>query len=178
MLRLRPYKNCDAGIIVSWCKDEAAFRRWTSDRYDAFPITGADMNRKYADRNGDCAEPDNFYPMTAFDDSGIVGHLIMRFTDKEQKTLRFGFVIVDDSKRSCGYGKGMLLLALKFAFEILKAEKVTIGVFENNLPAYHCYRAAGFRDVEQESHASCTVCGETWNILELEMTVAEYETHK
>ena len=58
------------------------------------------MNYKYMDCNGDCAEPDNFYPMTAFDDSGIVGHLIMRFTDVEKSTLRFGFVIVDDAKRA------------------------------------------------------------------------------
>lgn len=39
MLRLRPYKNCDAKTIISWCKDEASFRNWTSDRYDTFPIT-------------------------------------------------------------------------------------------------------------------------------------------
>ena len=97
MLRLRSYKNCDAKTIVTWCKDEVAFRKWTSDRYDTFPITEDDMNKKYVDCNGDCPEPDNFYPMTAFDENGIVGHLIMRFTDEEKKTLRFGFVIVDDS---------------------------------------------------------------------------------
>ena len=173
MLRLRPYKTSDAKTIISWCKDEVAFRKWTSDCYESFPITEADMNGKYVDNNGDCAEPDNFYPMTAFDESGIVGHLIMRYTDEEKKVLRLGFVIVDDSKRGKGYGKEMISLAIRFAFEIFKAEKVTLGAFENNPPAYYCYKAAGFRDVEN-GEIICELFGEKWKILELAITKDEY----
>ena len=161
MIRLRPYKKCDAKTIVTWCKDEISFRKWSSDRWDSFPLTEADMNKKYVDHNGDCIEEDNFFPMTAFDESGVVGHLIMRFTDENKKILRFGFVIVDDSKRGMGYGKEMLKLALKFAFEILKAEKVTLGVFDNNMPAYFCYKSVGFTDVKMEKAEACELCGET-----------------
>ena len=132
MLRIRPYKPCDAKTIVTWFKDEVTFRKWSSDRWDSFPITDADMNKKYVDNNGDCSEQDNFYPMTAFDESGVVGHFIMRFTDEKKSTLRLGFVILDETKRGKGYGKEMITLALKYAFEILKADKVTIGVFDNN----------------------------------------------
>ncbi len=173
MLRFRPYKISDAQTIISWCKDEVAFRKWTSDRYESFPINEADMNKKYMDNNGDCMEPDNFYPMTAFDESGIVGHLIMRYTDEKKTTLRLGFVIVDDTKRGMGYGKEMISLSLKYAFEIFKAEKVTIGVFENNMPAYYCYKAAGFKAVEKEGEI-CELFGEKWKILELEFTKEEY----
>lgn len=174
-LRLRPYKNCDAKSIVTWCKDEVSFRKWSSDRWESFPISAEDMNRKYTDYNGDCMEEDNFYPMTAFDDSGVVGHLIMRFTDEKKTTLRFGFVIVDDSKRGMGYGKEMLALSLKYAFEIFKAQKVTLGVFDNNRSAFYCYKAAGFKEIEMAEKELCNVCGETWNIIELEMTKEEYE---
>ena len=87
MLRLRPYKMSDAKTIITWCKDEITFRKWTSDRYESFPIKEEDMNKKYMDNNGDCMEPDNFYPMTAFDEGGIVGHLIMRFTDEKRTIL-------------------------------------------------------------------------------------------
>ena len=173
MLRLRPYKPVDADTIVSWCRDELSFRRWSSNRYSSWPITGADMNHKYMIRNGDCPEPDNFYPMTATDDSGIAGHLILRYTDSECKVLRFGFVIVDDSKRGRGYGKQMLL-ALDYAFRILKTEKVTLGVFDNNTAAYRCYRSVGFRDAASENPEFCTVCGECWKVLEMEMTANDY----
>ncbi len=175
MLKLRPYKPCDAQVILGWCKDEVTFRRWTSDRYDAYPITAEDMNKKYVDCNGDCLEPDNFFPMTAFDESGVVGHLIMRFTDEEKSVLRFGFVILNDAIRGKGYGKEMIRLALKYAFEILRGEKVTIGVFENNPAAYHCYKAVGFQNVKLEKEIRCQICGETWNILELELERKDYE---
>ena len=174
MLRLRTYKNCDAKTILTWCKDEISFRKWTSDRYESFPITDADMNHKYVDCNGDCTEPDNFFPMTAFDESGVVGHFIMRFTDEKKSVLRLGFVIVDDSKRGKGYGKDMIQLALKYAFEIMKADKVTIGVFENNAPAYHCYQSAGFKEVILEDEVWGEVCGEKWKILELEIKSEDY----
>ena len=98
MLRLRPYKACDAETIVSWIKDEKTFYKWSADRYKKYPITADDMNAFY----DASAFSDGFFEMTAFDETGVTGHLIMRFTDEEQRILRFGFVIVDDTKRGKG----------------------------------------------------------------------------
>lgn len=174
-IRLRPYKPCDGARILSWIRDEDTFRKWSADRYPHYPITAADMNHKYLDCNGDCPEGDNFFPMTAWDDSGIVGHLILRFTDDRKTSLRFGFVIVDDAKRGMGYGKKMLQLALKYAFEILKVQRVTLGVLENNPGAYHCYKAAGFRDAAVEKPVYYRFPGGMVKCLELELLAAEYE---
>lgn len=167
MLRLRPYKPCDADVLTRWLPDETALRKWSSDRYGPFPITAADINHKYLDCNGDCAEPDNFYPMTAWDETGVVGHLILRFPDAEKKTLRLGFVIVDPARRDQGYGKAMLRLAIRFGFEFLGAERITLGVFENNPAAYYCYRAVGFRDVPLAEPEYVAIGNEQWNCLEL-----------
>ncbi|MBE5875979.1 MAG: GNAT family N-acetyltransferase [Lachnospiraceae bacterium] len=174
MLRLRPYKSCDAKSIVTWCKDEVSFRKWSADRWESYPLTEAAMNQKYMEYNGDCEEEDNFFPMTAFDENGPVGHLIMRFKDEKKTILRFGFVIVDDAKRGMGYGKEMLQLALKYAFEILKVQKVTLGVFDNNMPAYYCYKAAGFKDVKLDKDIILELCGEQWKIWELEIEETDY----
>lgn len=166
MLRLRPYKACDAQIIVSWIKDEVAFRKWCADRFEKYPITEEDMNVQY----NSLAYADNFFQMTAFDEMGVVGHLIMRFTDEEKKVLRFGFVIVDDSKQAKGYGKEMLQLAIQYAFDILKAEKITLGVFENNEPAYYCYKSVGFQDIQLEQIETYHVLNEDWICRELELS--------
>lgn len=166
-LRLRQYKLCDAASILSWIKDEDALRKWSADRFGIFPITSEDINNKYIGNNGDCFEPDNFYPFTAFDESGVVGHLILRYTDTEKKTIRFGFVIVDDSKRGKGYGKQMLTLAIKYAFEIFGAEKITLGVFDNNSPAYYCYKSVGF--IENGDEQFCNISGKQWRIIEMEI---------
>lgn len=166
MLRLRPYKNCDAQYITKWIKDEFSFRQWCADRYDSYPISAEDMNNHYAQ----FAESGDFYPMTAFNESGVVGHMIMRFIDDKKTTIRYGFVIVDDSKRGMGYGKEMLSLAIKYSFEILKVQKITLGVFENNESAYYCYKSVGFVDVEEDDEYY-NVLNEKWKCKEMEMKI-------
>ena len=166
MLRLRPYKDCDAETIVSWVGDERAFRKWCADRFDHYPITAEDLKRHYHAFD----DSDDFFEMTAFDETGIVGHMIMRFTDAAKTTLRFGFVIVDSRKRGKGYGHRMLEAAKRYAFDILQVEKITLGVFENNEPAYHCYRAAGFRDVTGDPETEYAILGEQWKCRELALT--------
>ncbi len=164
MLRLRPYNKKDAEHIVKWIGDELAFRRWSADRYDHFPISAEDMNRQYAVAE----EADWYYPMVAFDESGVVGHLIMRFLDEEKTVLRFGFIIVDNTRRGEGLGKRMLQVALKYAFEILGARKVTLGVFANNPSALRCYQSVGFV-MTKSIPGKVDWCGEDWTCLELEI---------
>ncbi len=165
MLRLRPYKACDAAAVVSWIGDETAFRKWSADRFESYPITAEDLNRHYAAM----ADSDSFFEMTAFDGTGPVGHLILRFTDEAKTVVRFGFVIVDSQRRGMGYGREMLRLAVRYAFDFLGAEKITIGVFENNPQAYRCYRAVGFRDVTDGPTEVYHVLDKDWKCLELEM---------
>ena len=165
MLRLRPYKACDADTIVTWIGDEIAFRKWCADRYDHYPISADDINDHYDAVKND----ENFYQFTAFDETGIVGHLIMRFTDEEKKILRFGFVIVDPEKRGRGYGKKMLELAIRYAFEILKTEKITLAAFDNNPDAIRCYKSVGFKEITPEKERPFLVLGEEWKRVEMEI---------
>ncbi len=165
MIKLRPYKKSDAKHIVKWTKDEFAFWQWCAGKYGQYPLNADDMNEFYEE----LAYSDDVFPMTAFDETDIRGHMIMRFTDTEKKNLRFGFVIVDDTKRGMGYGKEMLLLAIKYAFEILKVERITLGVFDNNPSAYKCYKAVGFQEVQVEGEKYYHILDEEWRCLELEL---------
>ena len=60
-------------------------------------------------------------------------------------------------------------MGITYAFKILKAKKVTLGVFENNAPAYACYKSLGFREVPQEEYHTLNYNGETWKVIELEI---------
>ena len=164
MIRLRPYKVCDAQTITKWIKDEYAFRQWSADRYEKYPITSEDMNLYYdRDKNNE-----RIWGMTAFDDTGIVGHLTMRFpNDNSFDEIRLGFVIVDDKRRGKGYGKEMISLAIQYAFDIVKVKKVSLGVFENNKTAIQCYESCGFKRIKLENPESYHCMGEVWNCIEM-----------
>lgn len=174
MLRLRPYKNCDANYIVSWCNSKEIFSLWGGERFGQFPISPEIINDKYFNHNGDCIEEDNFYPLTAVDDDGPVGHFIIRYINGDNHILRFGWVIVDDKKRGQKIGRNMLKLGLKYAFDILDAERVTIGVFENNLSALHCYLSCGFHKSAILEDSVCECNGEETGVLELEILKDEF----
>lgn len=168
MIRLRPYKRCDADLINEWVREKSIFLKWGGEYFCNYPITPEIIDEKYSKRNGDCAEPDNFYPWTAIDeDNRPVGHFIMRYINGDTRQLRFGWVIVDESLRGKGYGKQMLILGLKYAFEILQVDKVTLAVFENNESAHWCYKKVGFTDTE-------ILSSEPWNIVKMEISRNRY----
>ena len=164
-LRLRPYKPCDAAAIVSWIGDETAYYKWSAGRFGAYPLTAEGLNRHYA-----AADSDSFFEMTACDASGPVGHLIMRYPGQDRAVLRFGFVIVDPARRGRGDGRRMLQLAVRYAFDQLSVDKITLGVFLNNPPAYRCYRSVGFREVPGAAVERGRILGETWEVQEMELT--------
>ncbi|MDO4458577.1 MAG: GNAT family N-acetyltransferase [Clostridia bacterium] len=160
MLRLRPYNTDDADTILSWTKDEKAFYKWTAGVLGNYPLSAEQFN-----------DVGNRMAFTAIDDNDIVGFFTMRQPSESFDELRFGFVVVDSSRRGRGIGKQMLKLGLKFAKEIYGAKKVSLGVFKNNESAYYCYKSAGFTDVTTDEIEIYQVLGEEWECLEMEMNL-------
>lgn len=163
-LTLRPYQPSDAAVITSWLKSEYLMRQWCADRYEHYPVMPEDMNRyyeRYIDGQRSIA-------LTMADGDGIVGYITLRNPADNRTEQRLGFVIVDDSRRGCGLGKALVTKAVKYAFETLGATKVSLGVFENNPSAIHCYEAAGFHRVSLPETESYECLGETWNCIEME----------
>ena len=157
-MKLRPFNPCDAVKILSWCKDKHAFRLWSADRYKDFPARPEEMIKQY--------DGDNMYPLTAIDGEDIVGHILLRYPSKDKSVIRFGFVIVDDSKRGKGYGKHMLSLAIDYAQHELGAKRITLGVFCDNFSAVECYKSVGFHIIGMDSYI---IDGEEWKGFEMEL---------
>ena len=137
MLKFRPYKKIDAQIIASWITSEWEFYEWSAGILGDYPLT-PEMLNAYADS---IEYDDTSFHMVATEGDRPMGDLAMRFPDEERREVRLGFVIVDPGRRRAGYGNRMLGLALKFAFDLLRAQRVTLKVFEENELAYRTYRS-------------------------------------
>lgn len=177
-LTLRPYQPSDAAVITSWLKSEYLMRQWCADRYERYPVTPEDMNAYHAMY----IDGQRSRAMTMTDGDDIVGYITLRTPADDSTEQRLGFVIVDDSKRGCGLGKALVSMAVKYAFETLGATKVSLGVFENNPSAIHCYESAGFHRVSRLAAESYQCLGETWNCIEMErysdIVIREIKSHE
>lgn len=144
MLRLRPYKSCDAKYIVNWISNEEEFVKWCANLI-AYPLTEESMKSTQESFENN----ENGWLFTSIDKKGTpIGFLSMSKADYENDSVHLGFIIVDSSKRNNGFGKQMINLAIKYAFEILNVSRVTLKVFDNNPNAHSCYQNLGFVDVK------------------------------
>lgn len=159
-MKLRPFNITDAPTILSWTKNKAEFRKWSADRYPNYPAAPEDMGEQYA--------ADNIHPLTAEDEEGrIIGHIMIRIPDREQpQRVKLGFIIVDRSIRGKGYGKQLILQTIAYAKAHLGAEHISLGVFENNPAALHCYEACGFKATGKDEYP---IDGEIWDTIEMEL---------
>jgi RimJ/RimL family protein N-acetyltransferase len=159
-MKLRPFNTNDAATILSWCKDKHTFRLWSADRYKDFPAKPEEMMEQY--------KGDNMHPLTAVAGDDVVGHILLRYPSEDKSVVRFGFVVIDDSKRGKGYGKLLLRLAMEYAQRKLGAARITLGVFDNNPFAFHCYESVGFKITGTDTYL---IDGEEWTGKEMEFTL-------
>lgn len=141
-MRLRPYiPGCDFDIIKNWMTDRREHALWCADRF-SFPIERENFDAvlsEHAQQHGDC-------PFVATDDSGKpVGFFCYTINPVTNEGM-LKFVMVDPAERGKGYGKEMLKLAAKYAFDITKADAVQLMVFGGNAAARKCYEGIGFTE--------------------------------
>lgn len=139
-MRIRPYiENKDYEHLVQWVDDERIHALWCANRIP-YPIT-RDNFRALLEKNA-MEWTDSAYVAT--DDSGRALGFFCYSVNTEENTGFLKFIITDKRERGKGYGKKMLRLALKYAFEITNVELVQLNVFAGNERARHCYEQVGF----------------------------------
>ena len=159
-LRLRPFIFCrDFDIISKWITQPREHAMWCANR-TAFPIERVEFHRLLDDIAVQCG--DSPFVATA-EDGTPVGFFCYSVNTKTNEGM-LKFVMIDPAQRGKGYGKEMLKLAVRYAFDFTGAEKVRLCVLSVNEGAKHCYECVGFRycgtdenalDYENESWDRC-----------------------
>ena len=165
-MKLRAYRKEDAAVICKWIRTEEELYRWSADRFNKFPLFENDIEDNYRPQ----LEGGRFFPITAIDENGIViGHFIIRYPKEEDdSSVRFGFVVIDPDIRGKGCGKEMLRLGIQYVRDNLNANRIDLGVFENNEGAKKCYEAVGFREYNRRE---CEMPIGTWICIDMELGV-------
>lgn len=140
-MRIRPYLNKDFDMISQWITDERTHALWCANLV-AYPLEKKgfdDLLQQVEERFGDS-------PFVATTDDGKVVGFFCFSVDLNTNEGMLKFVVIDNSIRNKGYGCEMLKLAVKYAFDIAKADAVHLNVFPENLGAKKCYQKVGFKE--------------------------------
>lgn len=140
-MRLRPYRKSDAKAVMNWTKDERTHALWCANLLP-FPFTENDFN-EYLEETEEQWGNSSF---TAVMDDGAPTGFLQLGINPALNSGFLGFVVVDAAERGKGYGKEMLRLAIKYAFEIADLTSLTLNVFDCNETAMRLYRNAGFQE--------------------------------
>ncbi len=72
----------------------------------------------------------------------LIGFILLK---RDTDTVKIRFVIIRPDYRARGYGTDALVETVRYAFEVLDAEHVTLEVLADNGPALTCFENAGFQ---------------------------------
>lgn len=157
-MRIRPYiEDKDFEYLAKWIDDEKIHALWCANLMP-YPITKENLH-SFLGKNA-MEWTDSAYVAT--EDNGKVTGFFCYSVNVDDNSGFLKLIVVDREKRGAGYGKKMLLLALKYAFEITGVESVRINVFDENAAAKHCYEKIGFVE-ESISKDIFPYKDETWS---------------
>ena len=140
-MRIRPYQNKDFDIISQWITDERSHALWCANLMP-YPLEKNSFDallQEAEERFGDS-------PFVATTNDGQVVGFFCFSVKLHTNEGMLKFVAIDNTMRNKGYGCEMLKLAIKYAFEIAKADAVHLNVFPENPGAKKCYEKVGFKE--------------------------------
>ena len=140
-MRIRPYQNKDFNTISPWITEERSHALWCANLIP-YPLEKKgfdDLLQEAEERFGDS-------PFVATTDDGTLVGFFCFSVNLNTNEGMLKFVVVDNAIRNKGYGCEMVKQAVKYAFEIAKADAVQLNVFPENPGAKKCYEKVGFRE--------------------------------
>ncbi len=79
-----------------------------------------------------------------------IGHCQLLRIDKVKKSASVGRVFIREEYRGKKYSSGLIECVKSYGIEILGLKKLSLRVFDFNIPAVKCYSKAGFKEVKKE----------------------------
>ena len=156
-MRLRPYIDCkDFDEIKNWIREERAHAMWCANLI-SFPIERDNFTKvmqEAAEKFGDSS-------FVATSDDGQLLGFFCYSANLETNEGMLKFVIINPKYRGKGYGREMLKLAVKYAFDITGVKTVQLNVYPENTRAKKCYEAVGFTERKTDLNAF-TYKDESW----------------
>ncbi|WP_264740891.1 GNAT family N-acetyltransferase [Cytobacillus firmus] len=170
MVKLEPFTEKDFDLLISWISTQELMVQWSGAHFK-FPLDHEQLAKYISSANLE-ASSEYIYKVMANDE--IAGHISLGRVDRVNETARIGKVFICPAARGKGYASEMIHQILNLAFQELKLNRISLGVFDFNLPAIKIYEQAGFQK-EGLLRQTNKVRNDYWNLIEMSILKAEWQ---
>ncbi len=138
-VRLRAIEREDISHFLRWLNDPEVTRYLTI----FMPLSRGEEERWFEqqlqDRNRKVLAIET-------EDGETIGNIALEEIDWKNRKATLGIVIGEKGRWGQGYGTEAIRTLLRFAFEELNLNRVSLAVFDFNERARRCYRRCGFQE--------------------------------
>ena len=168
-IRLRAVEPGDAETFFAWNHDTDMSRHLDF----VWPPGSLERQRRWAEKTA-TQEPanDNYFLVIEAPDGQLAGSIDTHHCDRRTGTFRYGIAVRQEYQRR-GYACEAILLVLRYFFDELRYQKVTVDVYSNNPASIGLHEGLGFQ-LEGRLRRMIFTEGQYFDELFFGMTVEEY----
>ena len=166
LIKLQIFDENDFNQLIAAVPDARFHFQWAGIRY-IYPLDFSQLKDTLAKTTG---EQPSFKVLKAIrsNTSETVGHIQLMDIDYSSASCVLGRVLIFPDHRGNGFGKAMVRLTVKDAFENLGLHEITLNVFDFNESAIATYKSIGFIDY-QLIKGALKFRNESWNIIKMKL---------
>lgn len=177
MIKLECFGHEDIPQLMEWVGDSHQFLLQWSGISMKHPLT-VDQLQRYSEKANSADSDVLAFKVVHLDSRKTIGHISLGSINRENGTARMCRVLIGDSTMH-GKGIGLLMVKelLRIAFEQEKLHKVSLAVFDFNVPAIKLYEKAGFT-TEGVIREACRIDEDYWSYYEMGMLDREWRARE
>ncbi len=168
-VKLRAVEPADAEFFFEWNQDG----EMTAYMHFLWPPTSLESSRRWAEEEARRRLTDDTLFLVIENREGKrVGMISTHECDRRTGAFRYGIAVRREHQRR-GYASAAILLLLRYFFEELRYQKVTVNVHANNPASIRLHERLGFQ-LEGRLRRMVFSGGQYWDELHMGMTVEEF----
>jgi RimJ/RimL family protein N-acetyltransferase len=167
LINLQTFDETDFNQLIAAIPDARFLLQWTGQKY-IYPLNVSQLRNTLKKTTGEQPTYKVFKAIRS-NTSEPVGHIQLMDIDYSGASCVLGRVLIFPDHRGKGFGKAMVGLAVKDAFESLGLNEITLNVFDFNESAIATYKSIGFIDYQLKKGA-LMFQNETWNIIKMKLS--------
>ena len=173
MIKLEYFERSDFDQLIEWIKDDELLMNWSGSLFN-FPLTTKSLEW-YIDDVNDINTSDAFiYKAIDTSTGNTIGHISLGSISRKNSSARISRVLVGGiDSRGKGCCQQMIKAVLKIGFEDLKLHRISLGVYNFNTAAIHCYQKSGLV-IEGTTRDVLNYKGNWWSLIEMSILEDEW----